>query len=92
MFIHEIKILPQYFCRVADGTKTFEVRNNDRGYQPNDIVVMKEFDKSRLPKDAKTLSEEEMKVAYTGREIKKRVGYVLPVNQNQVVFSLLELN
>lgn len=88
---HEIKIAPQYFCRVEDGTKTFEVRNNDRGYQPGDIVVMKEFDKTKLPKDAKTLSEDELKVAYTGREIKKRVGYVLPVDSSRVVFSLLEL-
>lgn len=91
MFTHEIKILPQYFCRVADGTKTFEVRNNDRGYQPGDVVVMKEFDKTKLPKDAKALTEQEMNAAYTGREIKKRVGYVLPINQSQVVFSLLEV-
>ena len=41
---HELKILPMYFQAVWDGKKTFEVRKNDRGYKPNDILVLKEYD------------------------------------------------
>lgn len=41
---HELKIWPQYFSRVIDGSKTFEVRKNDRGFQPGDEVVLREYD------------------------------------------------
>lgn len=35
---HEIKLLEQYAQAVADGEKTFEVRENDRGYQKGDRI------------------------------------------------------
>jgi len=40
---HELKIWPQYYCRVVDGSKTFEVRKNDRGFQPGDEVTLREW-------------------------------------------------
>ena len=58
---HELKILPMYFQVVWDGKKTFEVRKNDRGYKPNDILVLKEWDGTK----------------YTGSAVCKRVGYML---------------
>lgn len=58
---HELKILPMYFQAVWDGKKTFEVRKNDRGYKPNDILVLKEWDGTK----------------YTGSAVCKRVGYML---------------
>lgn len=38
---HEIKIRKSYADAVLEGTKTFEVRKNDRGYQKGDIVAFK---------------------------------------------------
>ena len=79
---HELKIWPQYFERVADGSKTFELRRNDRGFQPGDTVVLKEYDPDHLYVN-------EPCGPYTGRKLTFRVGYVLPVNADYVVFSLL---
>ena len=45
---YELKILPMYFQAVWDGKKTFEVRKNDRGYKPNDILVLKEWDGTKF--------------------------------------------
>ncbi len=35
---HDIKILPDFADAVYKGEKTFEVRENDRGYQKGDTV------------------------------------------------------
>jgi len=69
---HELKILPQYFCRVSDGSKTFEVRKNDRGFQQGDTVVLKEW------------SDE---IGYTGKCLSFTIGCVLPIDSERVVFS-----
>lgn len=100
--IHELKIWPQYYCRVADGSKTFEVRRNDRGFQPGDIVVLKEYDPTPVERQGpppgfmgmvssmsgpRTHLEE---LGYTAAEpLRRKVGYVLPLDVERVVFSLL---
>lgn len=81
---HELKIWPQYYCRVADGTKTFEVRENDRGFQPGDEVMLREWDP--------TIREEyegDAPRGYTGNNLWFCIGYVLPIDDKRVVFSLL---
>ena len=74
---HELKIWPPYYEAVSDGRKTFEVRRNDRGFQAGDTVELKRWD----PKTER----------YTGEQLTYRIGYVLPVDTERVVFSLLEL-
>jgi hypothetical protein len=77
---HEIKIWPVHFERVLDGTKTFEIRNNDRAYQMGDTVVLKEWIESdRLG----------MPPAYSGREKHFKIGVVYPLDENMVVFALV---
>ena len=73
---HIIKILPQYFTPAADGTKPFEVRQNDRGYQKGDTVFMEEIVSAVNPK-------------HTGRVIKAIVTYVTNYGQpkGQVIFG-----
>lgn len=93
---HELKIWPQYYCRVADGTKTFEVRVNDRGFQPGDLVTLREWDPhgetsnhDETPMSGPTYSQG----AFTrSPHLKFKIGYVLPIDSERVVFSLLKLN
>ena len=59
--IHELKILPEYFEAVTDGTKRFELRKDDRGFAVGDEIVLKEW------KGAE----------YTGRTVKKQISYIL---------------
>ena len=58
---HNLKIRPEYFNAIEKGDKTFEVRYNDRNYQPHDILVLQEHDGEN----------------YTGREITVEVTYLL---------------
>ena len=37
--IHALKILPEFFKAMAAGTKSFEVRKNDRPYHTGDYVA-----------------------------------------------------
>ena len=37
---HRLKIAPQWYDRLADGTKTHEVRRNDRDFQIGDTLTL----------------------------------------------------
>jgi len=43
MKVHELKSWPAEFAAVAEGRKTFEIRKDDRGFEPGDIVVLREY-------------------------------------------------
>ena len=43
---HEIKIQKEFANAVFLGEKTFEVRNNDRGYQKGDLIEFKVMDRT----------------------------------------------
>lgn len=43
MAVHELKTWPVYFDAVKDGSKTFECRQNDRGFKVGDILVLQEY-------------------------------------------------
>jgi hypothetical protein len=45
----ELKVLPPYFDAIADGSKTFELRRNDRAYQRGDRLRLREFHDVRTP-------------------------------------------
>lgn len=61
MDTHELKILPQYFQAVWDGTKNFELRKNDRDYKVGDILILREYNNGE----------------YTGSFLKVIVTYIL---------------
>lgn len=89
---HELKIWPQYFCRVVDGSKTFEIRKNDRGFQPGDTVKLMEYDPTEYIKDTLTTDGSytwKAERGFTGKELYFKIGYVLPIDAETVVFSLL---
>ena len=60
---HELKTWPQYFAAVLDGSKTFEARLDDRGFEVGDVLWLREWDLAAL--------------AYTGREVRRTVSYKL---------------
>jgi hypothetical protein len=59
---HDLKCVEPYFQHVLDGDKTFELRNNDRGFQKGDVLHLLETRSGRYE---------------TGREMWLRVTYVL---------------
>lgn len=61
--LHELKTWKQYFAMVFCGSKTFEVRLNDRDYKLGDELLLKEW----CPE----------KKEYTGRILHRRVDYIL---------------
>lgn len=48
MRIHNLKILNDFADAVAIGDKTFEIRENDRGYQKGDYIKFQAIDKTGL--------------------------------------------
>jgi hypothetical protein len=83
---HELKTWPDFFQPIVDGSKTFEVRFDDRGFQRGDFAYLREYDPSSGGR-------------YTGRALRARIGYVLtrPVGRagaslgGHCVFSLLDI-
>lgn len=83
---HELKIHPKFYCRVADGSKTFEIRNDDRGYQPGDTVLLKEWDDNPINK-----TSNEPKGFTDSPQIEATIGYIHMLDSISVVFSLLKV-
>jgi hypothetical protein len=72
--LHELKTLPSYFARIEDGSKTFEVRRNDRGFQAGDVLQLREYNPGG---DHDNCEDEHCTTKrYTGREAFRKVGFV----------------
>ena len=76
---HELKSWPIYFQPLIDGTKSFEVRINDRKFNIDDIVELQEW--------------EPYTGNYTGRYTLRRVTYLLRggllgIDERYVIMSL----
>ena len=85
---HVLKTDYVVFQDVLDGNKTFEIRFNDRDYQVGDLVILKETE----------FTGEQMKsgqpLVYTGREIQKRISYVLSgygLHEGWVILGIQEI-
>lgn len=80
MKTHFLKSWPIYFNELWLGRKTFEIREDDCGFQVGDRVVLKEF-----------LFDQEV---YTGREIVAEITYTTHLLQKKgiVVFSMQKIS
>lgn len=96
--IHDLKTDPAYFQRLVDGTKTFEVRKDDRGYQPGDTLVLREWSEQRCRDSFRcrigTGAHLDNCSGFTGRVETFRVGFVFKAGfgvdlGRYVVLSLL---
>lgn len=72
--IHQIKILSSFAKAILDGDKTFEIRENDRGYQKGDILQFKPIDKYGVRDLNIDLFEAEITYVLSGWGLKD--GYV----------------
>ena len=64
MKTHYLKTVQPYFSEVEKGTKTFEVRKNDRNFFVGDEVYLQEYDKESN--------------TYSGKQVRAIITYVLP--------------
>jgi len=79
MTIHDLKIWPKHFEDVVAGRKRAEVRVNDRGFQEEDILFLREW----VP------TEE----GYTGRHVYAQITHVGSFPDGRyVVLSIRLLN
>ena len=82
MKTHNLKIWPNWFLAVVDGSKCFEIRRDDRGFEVGDLLVFEEY-KPRVG-------------TYTGRTIRRRIVYItrigdaVAVGLNAEAFGLKE--
>ena len=60
---HYLKTVQPYFSEVEKGTKTFEVRTNDRNFQVGDEVYLREYDLDTN--------------SYSGKQVRATITYVL---------------
>lgn len=65
---HELKCWPNYFKDLMNG-KTFEVRRDDRSFRVGDTLRLRECQRGGV---------------YTGREMVRRVTYILPGDQHGI--------
>lgn len=72
--IHEVKCWAEFFDGLRDGSKTFEVRRNDRDYQPGDTLHVREWVPFLLANNEH----------YTGRDVWLWVRYVLGGGQHGI--------
>jgi ASC-1-like (ASCH) protein len=68
--IHKLKCINPYFDSIWNGSKTFEIRKNDRDYKIGDTLILRLWDNERA---------EGFEIV--GREIKVRVIYITDYEQ-----------
>lgn len=83
MRIHVLKCWPESFSALHAGTKTYEVRKDDRGYMVGDILRLREWEpgpgayhingEGWFGSSRYTVEE-----GYTGRSAYYRVSYMTP--------------
>jgi hypothetical protein len=72
--LHELKVWSDYYSALVTGVKTFEVRHNDRNFQVDDRLTLREWN----PKTE----------TYTGRWMRVTVTYILSLGDDVVVMAI----
>lgn len=76
MKTHRIKILQGFADDIVSGDKTFEIRENDRGYQRGDNVVFEVIDKAGL-NPMHELAKRRYRITYVLNGWGLKEGYVV---------------
>jgi len=75
MTTHRLKTWPEFFSALRSGAKTFDVRNNDRGFKVGDVLCLEEW----FP----------MTKEYSGRFILRRVSYIMELKGVDLYFVVM---
>ncbi|KKM20229.1 hypothetical protein LCGC14_1647520 [marine sediment metagenome] len=75
--IHEKKVWKEYFKGIINGTKKFEIRLNDCGYQTGDEMLLREWDNE--------------KQEYTGYERTLSIKYLVSLDDVKKFWSKKEI-
>ena len=74
---HEIKIREDYIKPILAKEKTFEVRENDRGYQKGDLVKFIPVDRNGITYSDPILEEKTYQITYVHSGLGLKEGYVV---------------
>jgi hypothetical protein len=98
---HDLKVAPEHFASLWDGTKTAELRKDDRGFAVGDTLLLCEYDNDKAIQlfadaDIELDIDEAWAVArpqaYTGRTLCRRITHILRggpwLNAGYVMLSL----
>jgi hypothetical protein len=55
---HEVKCWKTYFKLIEDGSKTFDLRKNDRNYQAGDDIMLCEYNANIQTHTGRTLAQD----------------------------------
>ncbi len=88
---HKLKVHPPHWKDIADGAKRVEIRFDDRGYKPGDVLVLREY----VPHRHDGYSADYFGGEYTGNVCRRTISHVLPGGQfglehGYVALSLFE--
>ena len=72
MKVHELKSDPGFFKDVASGRKSFEIRQNDRGYETGDFLYLRETTYIGYQ-----IKYNQAPLQYTGRSTMVKVVYIM---------------
>lgn len=67
---HTLKVWREFFDALADGTKTFEVREDDRSFAVGDTLLLREWDP--VPFNGAHGGD------FTGRDLARTITFKLP--------------
>ena len=73
MKLHELKIRHEYLIDVSLGTKTFELRKNDRDYQVGDLIRFIDITKDYTENDIEPYIDENTlyRITYVLKDVEK---------------------
>ena len=73
MKLHELKIRHEYLIDVSLGTKTFELRKNDRDYQVGDLIRFIDITKDYTENDIEPYIDENIlyRITYVLKDVEK---------------------
>lgn len=78
--LHELRVEPKYFQRIADGSMNFYVADDDHEFQRFDEVELREFDET--PVNATTTSP---KGFTDSPPLKFTIGYVYSIGSKSIL-------
>lgn len=74
MRIHELKTWPIYFNATLCGDKAFDIRKDDRGFNIDDVLFLREFDQRTGEYTGRKTFREITSIVYGGLQVAGRPG------------------